>query len=406
MRWKQYIWLIVFVALGCSKSPDAPSEKIPDNIKLNSTEREFTAGDPIVLKFKGKAVKQLLLIQNGWGTIALQPDSTITDLTFTLPQAITQKSGLAHWSLLHQKTKVAKGSINILPSNTLSESMESYIGPTSIFADNQDQAMIVSLPQDTYGNPLPDSTIIELTEKFKNVQNNTSMPVKDMIANAYVGGYGEVGELFLGTSLENQVSKEFTLSVLPTKADDFAINFDRQHNNADGNQVISFTTSTIRDRNDNIVADGTMVNFVVEDRSGNQYQTYGQTLNGVAVGKMLHPEAPTQWKVKAHISGLSKSNSLELGFEAAVKDYTVHISENGRTITVGPILSYMKQWIPDGMGIYLEIKSPDGESLLTQETTSRKGMGKFELPENINAYENTVKITVAGIEKRIEGTIE
>ncbi|NVN19413.1 hypothetical protein GUA46_13770 [Muricauda sp. HICW] len=406
MRCKHYIWLIVLGALGCSKSADVPSEKIPNAIKLISTEREFTADDSIVFKFDGKTAKQLLLIQNGWGTIALQPDSTNTDLTFTLPQTITQKSGLAHWSLHYQKTKVAEGSINILPSKTLSESMESYIGPTSIFADNQDEAMIVSLPQDTFGNPLPDRTIIELTEKFKNVQNNTSMPIQGMIAHAYVGGHSEIGELFLGTSIENQVSKEFTVSVLPTKSADFNITMERQHHFADGNQIVSFTTSTVKDRNGNTIADGTMVNFVVEDSSGNQYQTYGQTLNGIAVGKMLHPEAPTQWKVKAHISGLSQSNSLELDFEAAVRDYTVHVSENGRTITVGPILSYMKQWIPDGMGIYLEIKGPDGELLLTQETTSRKGMGKFELPENMNAHENTMIITVAGIEKRIEGTIE
>lgn len=406
MRWKHYIWLIVLGALGCSKSADAPSEKIPDTTKLISTARAFIAGDSITLQFDGKSKNQLLLVQNGWGTIALKPDSTNRHLTFTLPQTIAQKSGLAYWRLIHQKIKVAEGSINILSSKTLSESMESYIGPTSIFADNQDQAMIVSLPQDTYGNPLPDSTIIELNEKFKNVQNNTSMPVQDMISHAYVGGHREVGELFLGTSSENQVSKEFTVSVLPTKSADFNITIERQHNFADGNQIVSFTTSIVKDRNGNTVADGTMVNFVVEDGSGNQYQTYGQTLNGVAVGKMLHPETPTQWKVKAHISGLSQSNSLELDFEAAVKDYAVHISENGSTITVGPILSYMKQWVPDGMGIHMEIKGPDGESLLTQETTSRKGMGKFELPENMNAYENTVKITVAGIEERIEGPIE
>ena len=165
------------------------------------------------------------------------------------------------------------------------------------------------------------------------------MPVQGMIAHAYVGGHSEIGELFLGTSIENQVSKEFTVSVLPTKSADFNITMERQHHFADGNQIVSFTTSTVKDRNGNTIADGTMVNFVVEDSSGNQYQTYGQTLNGIAVGKMLHPEAPTQWKVKAHISGLSQSNSLELDFEAAVRDYTVHVSENGRTITVGPILS-------------------------------------------------------------------
>ena len=402
MRWKHYIWLIVLGALGCSKSADAPSEKIRDTIKLISTEREFTADDSIVLKFDGKAAKQLLLIQNGWGTIALQPDSIKTDLTFTLPQAITQKSGLTHWSLLHGKTKVAEGSIGILPSSTWSESMESYIGPTSIFADNQDQAMIVSLPQDTFGNPLPNETTIELTKKFKANQESYSVNVQDMIGFDFIGGHTKVDDIFITSTLDNQVSKEFTVSVVPTKAADFTISSERQHSFADGNQIVSFKTSVINDRNGNKIADGTLVNFVIEDASGNSYQTYGQTLNGLAVGKMLHPEAPTQWNVKAHISGLSQSNHLELAFDAAVLDYSVHISEDGRTITVGPILSYMKQWVPDGMGIHLAIESPSAKLLYAQKSTSRKGMSRFELPQSIDTNQNNIKITVAGIEKIIK----
>ncbi len=399
-----YIWLMCFGAISCSKSVDAPSEKTAAPIEIITTQKEFVAGEPIQLQFEGAADNQLLLIQNAWGTIGLPPDTANTQLTFSLPAHISQKSGLNHWSLIQEKTKIGKGDFTILPSKELSDAMESYIGPTSIFADNQDQAMMVSLPQDTFGNPLPNGTTIELTEKFKANQESYSVNVQDMIGFDFIGGHTKVGDIFITSTLDNQVSKEFTVSVVPTKAADFTITPERQHSFADGNQIVSFKTSVINDRNGNKIADGTLVNFVIQDASGNSYQTYGQTLNGLAVGKMLHPEAPTQWNVKAHISGLSQSNSLELGFEAAVKDYTVHISENGRTISVGPILSYMKQWIPDGMGIHLEIKSPDGKSLLTLETTSRKGMGKFELPENMNAYENTVKINVAGIKKRIIGT--
>ena len=404
MKLMHYIWLMCFGAISCSKSVDAPSEKTAAPIEIITTQKEFVAGEPIQLQFDGAADNQLLLIQNAWGTIGLPPDTANTQLTFSLPAHISQKSGLNHWILIQEKTKIAKGDFTILPSKELSDAMESYIGPTSIFADNQDQAMMVSLPQDTFGNPLPNGNTIELTEKFKANQESYSVNVQDMIGFDFIGGHTKVGDIFITSTLDNQVSKEFTISVVPTKAADFTISSERQHSFADGNQIVSFKTSVINDRNGNKIADGTLVNFVIEDASGNSYQTYGQTLNGLAVGKMLHPEAPTQWNVKAHISGLSQSNHLELAFDAAVLDYSVHISEDGRIITVGPILSYMKQWIPDGMGIHLEIKSPDGKSLLTLETTSRKGMGKFELPENMNAYENTVKINVAGIKKRIIGT--
>nr|WP_293299793.1 hypothetical protein [Allomuricauda sp.] len=403
MKLRHYIWFLGLGVIGCAKSVDAPQEKTTDTVKLISMATEFSAGESITLLFEEKAEDQLLLVQNGWGTFALKPDSANTALSFTLPQSISQKSGLVHWTLLHQKNKVNEGDISILPSKMVSDTMESYIGPTSIFANNQDQAMIVSLPQDEFGNPLPEETIIQLTEKFKDFQKSKSVPIHDMITHSYVGGVRVVGEIFLGTSLENQVSKEFTVSVLPTKSADFNITAVRQHHFADGNQTVSFTTSTIKDQNGNIIADGTLVNFVIGDSSGNRYQTYGLTLHGTAVGKMLHPEEPTEWNIKAHISGVSQSNSLKLIFDAAVLDYAIQISKDGKTITIGPILSYMKQWVPDGMGIHLEVQSPEGRSLVRNNTTSRKGMGKFELPEGINANQNIVRITVAGIQKTING---
>jgi len=402
MRWKHYIPLLCFGAISCYKSVDATSEKTAEPVEIITTQKEFVAGEPIQLQFDGAADNQLLLIENAWGTIGLRPDTTNTQLTFSLPASISQKSGLNHWILIQEKRKIAKGDFTIFASKELSNAMESYVGPTSIFADNKDKAMIVSLPQDVYGNPLTNGTTIELTEKFKANQESYSVNVQDMIGFDFIGGHRKVGDIFITSTLDNQVSKEFTISVVPTKAADFTITSERQHSFADGNQIVSFKTSVINDRNGNKIADGTLVNFVIEDASGNSYQTYGQTLNGLAVGKMLHPEAPTQWNVKAHISGLSQSNHLELAFDAAVLDYSVHISEDGRAITVGPILSYMKQLVPDGMGIHLEIEDSRGELPYTQKITSRKGIGRFELPQSMDANQNTVKITVAGIEKIIK----
>jgi len=305
MKSWRYIGLVCFGAISCSKPVDANLEKKVEPIQITSTQKEFIAGESIILQFDGEKENQLLLIQNGWGTIAIPADSAQTSLVFSLPATVAQKSGWVQWKLIGHETITATGDFFIRPSTTLAVSMETYLGPTSIFADKKDQAMIVFLPQDKFGNPMPDSTQITLTEKFKSNQKSTTALVRDMISFAYVGNKASVGELFIGSHLENQISKEFTVRVLPTKAADFAINFERQHSYADGNQIVSFTTSIIRDQNNNIVADGTLVNFVVEDVSGNSLQTYGTTLNGVATGKILHPEVATEWKVKAHISGLS-----------------------------------------------------------------------------------------------------
>lgn len=404
MRLRFYIWFLCLGFFGCSERADTPVDKSSESVIILTTKKEFVAGEPILLQFDEKAETQLLILRNAWGTFGILPDPTETKLSFTLPTSVSQKSGNIRWILVHQKSIVSKGSLTILPSNISSNAMETYIGPTSIFADDVDLSMVVSLPQDIYGNPLPEGTQVTFTEKFKEVHKNDSMMVRDMIAHHYVGAHNKVGNLFVGVAFKKQVSKELTVNVLPTKAVDFTISPERQHHFADGNQIVSFKTSTIQDTYGNTVADGTLVNFMVKDDSGNSYQTYGQTLNGVAIGKMLHPEIATHWSVKAHISGMSKSNGLELDFDAAVLDYPILFSDNGQKITVGPILSYMNQWVPDGMGIHLEVFNSEGKLIWISKITSRKGMGSFVLPENINPSQNTIITTVSGIRKTIQNT--
>tara|TARA_Y100001933_G_scaffold214761_1_gene220985 strand:- start:6201 stop:7421 length:1221 start_codon:yes stop_codon:yes gene_type:complete len=404
MKLYYYIWIFCLALAGCSNSVDTETASVPKPIDLLTKQKEFVAGEAINLRFDGKPSNQILLIQNAWGTFGLQPDTTEIQLSFTLPTSVAQKSGEAHLKLISNSSIMSEGDLNILPSHNSSKEMETYIGPTSIFADNKDRSMVVTLPQDEFGNPLPEGTKLNLTEKFKEEQQSSPIELLDLIAHDYVGARKKVGDIFITTTLEKQVSKEFTVNVLPTRADDFIIQMDRQHRFADGNQIVSFKTSTINDVHGNMVADGTLVNFIIKDNSGNQYQTYGQTLNGMAEGKMLHPEVPSHWKVNANISGTSISNLLELDFEAAVLDYAIHMAKDGKTITVGPILSYMNQWVPDGMNMRLDIKTFEGQTIRTFNTSSRKGMGTFIVPNSINVDEIILTTTVAGITKTIQGT--
>ena len=389
--------------LGCSEPYGKNVPALDKEIFLASQQVEFSAGEDITLFFEGENTKNLLLvIQNGWGTTILYPNTTSKQLGFTLPNFMAKKAGWVNWQLKYQENEVLKGDFLIKPSSIRAKNMETYVGPTAIFADGRDQTMAVVLPQDKYGNPMPDGSPVVTTLKTTGNLSRDILHVENMFAYKYITAGKSKGTYFIGTHFEDQVSKEFTVGVLPTLATDFSIEINRTHVFADGNQIVSFSTTPIKDENGNIVADGTIVNFLVEDDLGNYLRTIGQTISGVAIGKLLHPERPSHWVVKANIEGISNSNTLEVDFEEAFSDFPVQFSENGRQLLIGPIQSYMQQLIPDGLLIKVKVQNQDGRTEHVLETTSRKGIGIIDLPENFNINTQSLKVTVGGRTKQID----
>jgi len=117
----------------------------------------------------------------------------------------------------------------------------------------------------------------------------------------------------------------------------------------------------------------------------------------MADAQILHPEWEDNWKVKAYIIGISESNSIEIKFKKVIKKFAVIFSDNNRTVTVGPLKSFMDQMIPDGLQVNLAIYKRD-ELLNTLFEKSKDGYVVFNL--NSNIYKNgnyALKITSAGI---------
>lgn len=173
---------------------------------------------------------------------------------------------------------------------------------------------------------------------------------------------------------------------------------------------MQFETDVIKDRFGNVVADGTLVNFMVVDQNGGRLYTAASTLAGVATGKLLHPTEASEWLVTAYITGgESKSNDLPLSFVTAVRDFEVRFSGGNRKIEVGPPLQgFMDQLVPDGLLIDLKLYDSTGVLLDTKTTNSSKGRGgTFELFERFYAN-GSYKITImaAGILKEYELDLE
>ena len=295
------IWVFLFW-MGC-KEPLATNPPFTNGNYTLLTKNSFVAGEFIELTFDGDPANGLsLLLRNAWGSTILKAQKE-EPLKFGLPDAFSLKSGVLNWTLLVDSKVLTAGQLEISPGQGNKRIMETYLGPPSIFANGLDQSMVVSLPQDSFGNPLPEGTPIQAKGQLKDGLRNGMILTKHSIVYDYVTSNYQTGAYFVTTQHETQVSKEMVVNVMPSNPTDFEIVASREHNYADGNQLVTLSTSAVTDKHGNTVADGTLVSFYIETSEGLPIKTSGQTLNGIAKAAILHPEEKEIWHVTAYILG-------------------------------------------------------------------------------------------------------
>ena len=368
-----------------------------DNIKLLTTQTDFKVGSSVILKFSSSTTKSVLYCSNSYGSTLVNPIFEDDMLQYHIQQHMSNKIGVINWQLINN-TQTLSGQINMKPKAEVS-TMETYIGPPSIEAGETDYSMVVVIPTDSLDNPIPDNSLIQVKHQFLDSEQTDEVITKNLIAYKNIYSYKESGRILVSSSAMNTNSKEFTIDVTSAIPTNFNIAYSRPHQYADGNQITAFNTSIIKDKQNNVVSDATYVLFLIEDDKGNILRTSGTTINGVASAKMIHPDKASNWTVKAFVEGMAESNVISLNYKQVVEDFTVNFSEDGRTITVGPIKSFMQQLIPDGLQVKLKVYA--NETLLESEIkTSYNGFVTFKLkPETINKGTYNIVLETAGIKK-------
>ncbi len=360
----------------------------------------FEAGTPVKLVFKLNVEAYVELFCLGsYGTTVVKPIKESGNSCFIIPSHIVNKRGVLDYQLFHESNILYKGSLTIVANTKTKPQIASYIGPPSILAGGEDFTMLVVSPTDFYGNPLVDNTTIEIKHQFKEVEKTIEVLSKDFIGWKNLYSYRESGKLLVSSQVQETPSKELAIEVFPSQAIDFEIKINRKHNYADGNQISTLETSVITDRNNNIVSDGTLVEFMIQNNKGHMLKTQGATISGVAKGRMLHPSHPEEWQIQAYVTGMATSNTLKVVYRAITEDYTVTFGPDNRTITVGPLQSFMKQLIPDGAVVKLEV-CRDTISVEQLIETSSNGFVTFVLPVDFyppGKYD--LKVLAFGIEK-------
>lgn len=364
------------------------------NITLLSKEKQFIAGDTILLKFNANSAKKYqMYCSNSYGSTLLNSEIINNKIIFKIPPYLSNKSGILNWKII--KNNIS-GQFKIVPKQQ-PVSLETYLGPPSIEAGGTDYTMLVVIPTDDLDNPLKKGTIVKVKHQFLKSERKTKVLTNNLIAFKNINSPLKSGRMIITSESLNLNSKEYDVNIMPAIGTNFKLFFKRNHKYADGNQITTFYTSIIKDKNRNVISDGSFVDFFITNNKGNMLKTSGTTINGIAYAKMIHPEFEDNWKVKAYINGISESDILKINYKKIIDKFDVNFYDNNRTVKVGPLKSFMNQMIPDGLKVKLAIYK-DEKLLNDIIKKSKDGFVYFNL--NSNIYKNgnyTIKITAAAV---------
>ena len=399
MNLKQGLFLIFFQLIVLSFFAQESSSVT--SISLLSTKNEFVAGETIILEFTSKIKNNFqLYCANSYGSSVISSKILDHRITFEIPYFLSKKKGILSWTLINSEETIS-GNISIR-SKIQPRTMETYLGPPSIEAGGIDYAMLVLIPSDSLDNPIRNNSKVIVKHQFLKSEKQDTIFTDKLITYKTFFSPLKSGRMIISSESFGLNSKESDVNIMPAIATNFKLFVRRNHDYADGNQITTFYTSVIKDKNNNIISDGSYIEFFITNKNNNILKTTGTTINGIAKAKIIHPDFEENWKIKAYFIGISESDILKIKYKKVIEDFNVTLLNKNRNIKIGPLKSFMNQMIPDGLSVKLSIYK---NNILINELykESNKGYSDFYLDPNI-FENNTYKIivTTAGIKKEFK----
>lgn len=372
--------------------------------RLLTTQDSFVAGRPIALTFSTSSQSsqpQLFLIHT-YGKTVLNAENNSGKLVYKIPAIYSLKTGVVSWYLIGNQEKIVSGNFIIVPNDATPTVLENYLGPPSLFTGTDHFTMMVAIPTDSYDNPKQDNTTVVIKDQFLEDITTTEKKTDYFIAWKNIYSRTTSGKMLISTTCNTIDSKEFETDIQPSPGEDFKISFSRPHKFADGNQITTLETSVIRDKYGNLVGDGTLVTFQVTTQNNILLKTYAATINGIAIGQLLHPDHQDTYTVKGYVTGIAESKPIQIRYNALIDHFAYKFTEENRKITVGPLRSFMKQIVPDGIKVELKIFHKN-ELIETKIVETQKGIVTFYLlPPFYKKSEYQFEITTLGITQKTE----
>lgn len=371
---------------------------------IQNIAKTYTAGNAISISFttESKTATADLYLIHSYSKIIVNAKNENGKLTFKLPLFFAEKTGSVIWHLLSKNSKASTGTFKIVPNNTTTTKIENYLGPRTILTGKQNFTMMVVVPTDGFDNPKEDNTAVIIKDQFQEDITSEQKNTANFIAWKNIYSRVKSGKMLVSSQCEQTTTKEIETDIYPSIATNFSITYERNHDFADGNQITKLTTSKITDQFGNLVSDGTLVAFYITNATNMVLKTYAATINGIAIGQILHPDHGDTYNIKAFVTGMAESQPIKISYQPLIKSFPYTFSKENREITVGPLKSFMNQIVPNGIKVVLEIYH-NNQLVETLQLDSYDGLVKFYLsPSFYKEKEYQFLIHTLGITQKTE----
>ncbi|WP_396667480.1 hypothetical protein [Microbacterium sp. R86528] len=330
------------------------------------------AGESTVIDIAGATGSLQLIVAGSLGTATfdLDPDGGAT--SFTLPSGLTQVAGLM------TITAVSDGittSTQVVITPAKASSVQTIVGARSIVADDADVSMAVALPQDVWGNAVANGTPVEFTrinpQDSVQVLPTTSAHLlawADLFSGTVAGRntvWASLGEVRSPSADLDEVAgppRPFALSVVAPSGSRAV---------ADGRSLVLVRTDILRDAFDNVLADGTAVEFRWSGPNG-EGTANAVLISGQAETWLQSPTIAGVTMITARAKGVDAATSIDLTFAPALGEFpaTVTRSDGVLRIDVGPVIGLDGALAPDGAAVSVSGPGVSAEGQLDSGSVS------------------------------------
>ena len=381
-RYLYISFLVVIFTFSCGKKGEVMHTSQVGTAKILFEKVNINAGEKIKsveVKTDGfEGITQLqLLIANKWGMKVLESEIENDRISFDLSNILFQERGDIEFILTAEQTVLDRHKLEILPfaGDSL---VESYLGPKTIFVGGAERTMLTNVTTDKYGNPVADGSRVDYSIRYPGEKAyRQTIRTEELVSFIQLYSKEKIGKIIIGANSDKASIREQEVRVIPGSPTQISIEIVEWFPYADSRQTVWLRSDVIRDSFGNVVADGSMISFVVigDGKIINEYKSY--TVSGISNIYIENPPSETSWSVFAKTNDENISNVLSLDFESNIESVAFDYDRSNHSISVGPITSNLGQFVNDGTAINLTIKNGEDETILENETLD--GFCEFKL---------------------------
>ncbi|MTB52182.1 hypothetical protein [Lewinella sp. W8] len=409
-RWKINILGLLLLSglLGCRGGEPSP-EDIPTVVaEFVNAPRGLSVGTPLSVTARGSGVEHSLLTWTNVFGIRVIPGGSLKAegeiYAWPIPEDLLRVAGKVDLVLAHNGSVLATHNLLIRPGPPTGI-METYVGPKTLVVNSEQPAMMITVPLDTFGNPVDNQRSVTQQVKYPGRETiSRELRTTNLVSSYELAAGPQTGKILLAASADASRTVEENIELTPAWPETTVIQLDQFYPFADSRQEYWVSTAPVMDVYGNPVADGTVVEFVLRNGDGSLYGKYRAfTTGGVAQAHLLNPVAPTNLRLSANVPGGATSNSLALEFAAYVTQMPFRVEPDARRVEVGPLGAVMGQVVGDDLPVSLQIAG--GGQQYAAEKLTYEGQCTFELPANLPPGEYTGELRAGGLIKPLRITL-